>query len=75
MDGFRCLMLDRPGAGLSGPLPKAFEDVDSLAAFSDAFIIDVLDGLELDSAHVVATSYGGYAALRATAYPDASGAL
>jgi 2-hydroxy-6-oxonona-2,4-dienedioate hydrolase len=76
MDGFRCLMLDRPGAGLSDRLPTAFEDVESLIAFSDTFIIDVLDALELDSAHLVATSYGGYAALRAAAaYPDRVGRI
>ena len=28
---FRCLMLDRPGAGLSEPLPAPFDDVKSLA--------------------------------------------
>ena len=67
MSGFRCLMLDRPGAGLSDPLPAAFEDVESLAKFSDSFVIDVLDALDLDSAHLVATSYGGFAALRAAA--------
>lgn len=76
MDGFRCLMVDRPGAGLSGRLTTAFEDVDSLAAFSDTFVIDVLDALGVKSAHLVATSYGGYAALRgAAAYPDRVGRI
>jgi pimeloyl-ACP methyl ester carboxylesterase len=68
---FRCLMLDRPGAGLSEPLRAPFENVASLAKFSDTLVVDVLDGLGLDSAHLVATSYGGYAALRAAAaFPE-----
>ena len=68
---FRCLLLDRPGAGMSDPLPSAFQDVESLAHFSDTLVVDVLDAMDLPSAHLVATSYGGYAALRAAAaYPD-----
>jgi pimeloyl-ACP methyl ester carboxylesterase len=70
LDGFRCLMLDRPGAGLSDSLPAPFENVDKLAEYSDTLVVDVLDAMGLDSADVVATSYGGYAALRgAAAYP------
>lgn len=76
MKGFRCLMVDRPGTGLSERLPTTFEDVESLAAFSDTFIIDVLEALGLDSVHLVATSYGGYAALRAAAaYPARVGRI
>jgi pimeloyl-ACP methyl ester carboxylesterase len=71
LDGFRCLMLDRPGCGLSGPLPSAFESVDELARYSDTLVVEVLDAMGLESADVVATSYGGYAALRgAAAYPE-----
>ena len=71
LDGFRCLLLDRPGCGLSDPLPTPFDDVASLERFSDALVVDVLDALALDNAHVVATSYGGYSALRAAAaHPD-----
>ena len=71
LDGFRCLLLDRPGCGLSDPLRSAFEDVASLNRFSDSLIVDVLDALELDIADVVATSYGGYSSLRAAAiHPD-----
>ncbi|MGH2702544.1 MAG: alpha/beta fold hydrolase [Actinomycetota bacterium] len=67
LDGFRCLMLDRPGAGLSEPLPRPFENVEEFESFSDSLVIDVLDALELQSAHVVATSSGGYPTLRAAA--------
>lgn len=70
MEGFRCLMVDKPGSGLSEPFPKTF-DLETLNAFADAYVPDILDGLGLESAHVVATSYGGYTALRsAAAHPD-----
>ena len=69
--GFRCLVLDRPGCGLSERAAGTVADVDAFAAFADALIVDVLDALELDRAHVVATSLGGYHALRtASAHPD-----
>ena len=71
LDGFRCLLLDRPGCGLSEALPAAFSDVDELSAFSDTLVTDVLDAMEVGVADVVATSYGGYSALRAAAaHPD-----
>lgn len=63
---FRCLVVDKPGSGLSDPFPQRF-DFATLRTFADGFIPDVLDGLELERAHVVSTSYGGYAALRAAA--------
>ena len=70
LEGFRCLMVDKPGAGLSDPFPKTFE-LESLRSFADTYVPDILDSLGLDSAHVVSTSYGGYTALRsAAAYPD-----
>ena len=71
LNGYRCLLLDRPGAGLSEAVTEPFADVAALARFSDELVCDVLDALELPTAHVVATSYGGYAALRgAAAHPD-----
>ena len=71
LDGFRCLLLDRPGCGLSDPLPGPFEGVGALERFSDALLVDVLDALDLQKSHIVATSYGGYTALRtAAAHPD-----
>lgn len=74
LDGFRCVLLDRPGCGLSEPLATGFDDVERLGAFADALIVDMLDALGLDSAHVVATSFGGYIALRtAAAHPDRIG--
>lgn len=74
LDGFRCIVIDRPGCGLSDPLVTGFDDVGRLAAFGDTLIVDVLDALGLESAHVVATSFGGYMALRgAAAHPDRIG--
>lgn len=71
LDGFRCLVLDRPGCGLSEPLAMSVDDVSTFASLAETLIIDVLDALELERAHVVATSLGGYHALRtASAHPD-----
>lgn len=67
LQGFRCLLLDRPGCGLSDPLDSPFDDVASLERFSESLVVDVLDALGLESADIVATSYGGYSALRAAA--------
>ncbi len=65
--GFRCILLDRPGCGLSEPLTNGFENMEKLDAFADTLIVDVLDALLLARAHVASTSYGGYFALRAAA--------
>jgi 2-hydroxy-6-oxonona-2,4-dienedioate hydrolase len=68
---YRCILLDRPGCGLSDPVPTRFDDVGRLEAFADALIVDVLDALALDTAHVLATSFGAYFALRtAAAHPE-----
>ena len=70
LGGFRCLMVDKPGTGLSDPFPKTF-DLESLKSFADGYVPDILDSLGLGSADVVSTSYGGYTALRsAAAHPD-----
>jgi pimeloyl-ACP methyl ester carboxylesterase len=71
LGGFRCILLDRPGCGLSDPLPTPLPDAPAFARFAESLIVDVLDALELDAAHVVATSFGGYVALRSAAvHPD-----
>lgn len=66
LTGFRCLFLDRPGTGLSKPLPRRI-DASSLPEVADTLVPDVLDALDLPSSHVVAASFGGYIALRAAA--------
>ena len=74
LDGFRCVLLDRPGCGLSDRCATGFTDMATLGVFGDSLIVDVLDALGLDCAHVVATSFGGYFALRgAAAHPDRIG--
>ena len=64
--GFRCLILDRPGTGLSQPLGRPV-DPPTLASMADVLVADVLDAFGLPSAHVVASSFGGYMALRSAA--------
>ena len=61
----RCLLLDRPGTGLSAPLPGRIGRLEDLRDLADALIPDILDALRLDAADVVATSFGGWFALRA----------
>jgi pimeloyl-ACP methyl ester carboxylesterase len=61
----RCLLLDRPGTGLSAPLGRPVRTLDDLRDLSDQLVPDVLDALALGSADVVATSFGGWFALRA----------
>lgn len=64
MGGFRCLLVDRPGTGLSEPYAI---DPGNLPTFGEEFIGDVLDGMGIDSAHVVGSSFGGHLALRSAA--------
>jgi 2-hydroxy-6-oxonona-2,4-dienedioate hydrolase len=70
LQGYRCLVLDRPGTGLSPTLARPVTTA-TLPEIGDTLVADVLDALGLPSAHVVAASYGGYLALRsAAAFPD-----
>jgi 2-hydroxy-6-oxonona-2,4-dienedioate hydrolase len=64
LSGLRCLLVDRPGTGLSAPYPIT---AANLARIGAAFVADVLDGLGIDRAHVVASSFGGHLALRSAA--------
>jgi pimeloyl-ACP methyl ester carboxylesterase len=71
VSGSRCLVLDRPGCGLSEPLPRAFETIGSFVDFARGFVPQVLDALEIDRAPVVSTSFGGFFSLHsAAAHPD-----
>lgn len=70
LSGFRCLLLDRPGTGASQPLRTPIAR-KTLPEMGDTMIVDVLDALGLDSVHLVATSLGGFLALRTcAAHPD-----
>ncbi|HJR45844.1 MAG TPA: alpha/beta hydrolase [Actinomycetota bacterium] len=66
LEGFRCVIVDKPGTGLSDRFPDRFT-FETLAAFADGHVSDILDAVGLERAHVVSTSYGGYAALRSAA--------
>jgi 2-hydroxy-6-oxonona-2,4-dienedioate hydrolase len=68
LDGVRCILVDRPGCGLSDPIVGGpLRDLASLEAYADRLLPDLLDALELDSAVVAATSYGGLFAFRGAA--------
>ncbi len=69
---FRCIMIDRPGCGLSDPIDGGpITELDELKAYADRLLSDLLDALELEHAAVAATSYGGFMAFRgAAAAPD-----
>jgi pimeloyl-ACP methyl ester carboxylesterase len=67
---FRCLIVDRPGTGLSEPL-RGRLDAARVARLGDAFVSDIVATLGLPSTHVVATSLGGYVALRSAATAQA----
>ena len=65
MPGFRHLLVDRPGTGLSEPFAIR---PSNLAEVGARFVGDLLDGLGLERAHVVASSFGGHLALRSAAH-------
>jgi pimeloyl-ACP methyl ester carboxylesterase len=64
---YRCVLIDRPGCGLSPPLPAPLTAPRDLERFADAFLGDVIDALGESAVFVVGTSFGGYFALRGTA--------
>ena len=64
--GYTCLLVDRPGTGLSEPLSEV-PNIGEFVRFADLFVSEVLDGMNLDRADVVASSLGGYIALRSAA--------
>ncbi len=67
MPDFRCVLVDRPGCGLSARLDRSLLDMAALDSYADDFTADVLDAIEEPKAHVIGTSFGGYFALRAAA--------
>jgi 2-hydroxy-6-oxonona-2,4-dienedioate hydrolase len=66
LTGFRAIFLDRPGCGLSDTVAKRL-DAAGLREVADTLVVDVLDALELERSHLVATSLGGFTALRSAA--------
>ena len=62
--GYRSVLVDRPGVGLS----RTFRlEPGDLPEFGASFVGDVLDGLGISRAHVVASSFGGHLAIRSAA--------
>lgn len=64
LHGFRFLVPDLPGAGLSEPVEVR---ASNLETYGSRLVGDLLDGAGLDRAHVVASSFGGHVALRSAA--------
>lgn len=69
LDGFRCIILDRPGCGLSDRMSgdAGTADIDAVKRAGDLLIPDLLDALGLARANVLGNSFGGFFALRAAA--------
>jgi 2-hydroxy-6-oxonona-2,4-dienedioate hydrolase len=72
LDDVRCILVDRPGCGLSEPIVGGpLRDLRAVEQYADQLLGDLLDALELEEAAVGATSYGGLFAFRgAAARPD-----
>lgn len=62
LPGFRCLLLDRPGTGLS-EAPPVYGS--RLEGFVQRLVPELLDVLGIERADLVVSSFGGYIALRA----------
>jgi 2-hydroxy-6-oxonona-2,4-dienedioate hydrolase len=68
LEGVRCILVDRPGCGLSDPIVGGpLRDLPSVQGYADRLLGDLLDALELERAAVGATSYGGFFAFRGAA--------
>jgi pimeloyl-ACP methyl ester carboxylesterase len=67
LDGFRCLILDRPGWGLSSPVDFSGAPFATVTA---ELLCQTLDALDIDRVHAVGGSIGSLWALRlAQRYP------
>jgi pimeloyl-ACP methyl ester carboxylesterase len=68
LQAFRCLVLDRPGCGLSAPLPA---DGRPLQVVMVEVLLALLDRLEVPHVHLVVSSFGGWCGLMlARAHPE-----
>jgi 2-hydroxy-6-oxonona-2,4-dienedioate hydrolase len=73
LPGYRCILLDRPGCGLSSPVDWRKHQVGAVAA---KVMGGVVDALGLERTHVVGHSIGGVWALRlAQAHPARVGRI
>jgi pimeloyl-ACP methyl ester carboxylesterase len=71
-DDYRCVLVDRPGCGLSDPVPNGpLRTSAEFKRHAEDLVPDVLDGLGLDAVPVACTSMGGFFGFRAAiAHPD-----
>lgn len=73
LPGHRCLLVDRPGTGLSEPFdvtPRNHRE------FASRFVSDVLDGMGVPTVDLVASSFGGMIGLySAAATPERVGRM
>lgn len=68
LDGVRSILVDRPGCGLSDPIVGGpLRGLGDVQHFADHLVADLLDALDLESAAMGATSYGGFFAFRGAA--------
>ena len=63
LQDFRCILLDRPGCGLSEPFSGESYTKASLQSLIVSTLNSLLDFFELESAPLVGSSFGGYWAL------------
>ena len=73
LDGFRCVVIDRPGCGLSPPLYRDLTHIGPFWVVTDALVVDVLDALDAPTGHVVATSLGGLVRVARCGCPSRAG--
>ncbi len=62
-EGFRCVIVDRPGTGLSDDYVLTGDPYD----YARRFVPELLDQLGIERAHIVASSFGGFVALASAA--------
>lgn len=75
MTGFRCIIPDRPGCGLSETLAAPLTSA-TLPQHAENFIPGLLDALGIETADVIATSFGAYLSLHSAAsHPDRIGKM
>ena len=71
--GYRCILLDRPGCGLSSPVDWRKQEIRTVAA---KLMGGVVDALGLERTHVIGHSIGGVWALRlAQGHPSRVGRI
>lgn len=72
LPGFRCILIDRAGTGLSAAHPLT--GPGDVRQEAETLVPEILDALDIDRAHLIGSSHGSYIALlSAAAHPDRVG--